>query len=245
MREIREGNLFLVRVVHLIFYIIWQKDALPQWASGTWGSTELSHSIAQPASARSATCCYLALHQKTSGPTRVARVLRLSASAVHPASPAACKHQPRCCRASWLSSGESRQAGEQNHGAVGAQRGEVWGDAALECCSRCVPCHTALLSDSLASCREGASVALQSDKIFCHSMGKLPVTDLPVLFGLTCIYFYVNKCICIVSYSNSIQVDGSLVHQSLPINLDSAIIWLESAFLVTQLLNAFQQLLNY
>lgn len=67
-------------------------------------------------------------------------------------------------------------------------------------------------------------MALQSDKIFCHSMGKLPVTDLPVLFGLTCMYFYVNKCICIVSYSNSIQVDGSLVHQSLPINLDSAII---------------------
>lgn len=37
----------------------------------------------------------------------------------------------------------------------------------------------------MASCREGASVALQADKIFCHSMGKLPVTDLPVLFGLT------------------------------------------------------------
>lgn len=50
---------------------------------------------------------------------------------------------------------------------------------------------------------------------------------------------------CIVSYSNSIQVDGSLVHGSLPMNLDSAIIWSESAFLVTQLPNAFQQLLNY
>lgn len=70
-------------------------------------------------------------------------------------------------------------------------------------------------------------------------------TCLPALFGFMCIYFCGIRCICTVLYKNSLQVDGSFAHTSQPIISDSAIIWLESAFQLTHLLNAFQQLLNY